>query len=112
MIKKLFIIVVMLSLIACFAAPAFCDDGPVTKLGRGIANMLTFPLEIPSQISRVNAVDGPVAAGTVGVLKGIGWALGRAGVGVYETATFMFPGHRNYKPVLTDPEYFLESSNL
>jgi len=111
MAKKMFLVVVVLSLIVISATPAFCD-GPVTKLGRGICNMATFPLEIPEQISRVNSSDGPLAASTVGVLKGFGWAVGRACVGVFETVTFIFPMPKNYEPVLKDPEYFLESSNF
>lgn len=111
MMRKLFVIAVVLSLIVSSASPAFCD-GPTTKLGRGICNMVTFPLEIPEQISRVNNSDGPFAAGTVGVIKGLGWAVGRACVGVYEVITFMFPMPKNYKPLMDDPEYFFENSNF
>ena len=111
MVKKLFFVAVVLSLIVSSATPVFCD-GPVTKLGRGICNMMTFPLEVPEQISRVNNSDGPFAASTVGVLKGFGWAIGRACVGVFEAATFMFPLPKNYEPVLKDPEYFLDTSNF
>ncbi len=109
--RRLFLAAVIISLFIVSATPAFCD-GPVTKLGRGICNMLTFPLEVPEQISRVNSSDGPFAASTVGVLKGLGWAVGRAFVGVYETITFAFPMPKNYEPVMTDPEYFLETSNF
>ena len=118
MMKRLFFAAVVLSLIVSSAPPAFCDEsntklnGPATKLGRGICNMLTFPLEIPEQISRVNNSDGPLAASTVGVLKGLGWAVGRACVGLFEAATFMVPGPKNYEPVLKDPEYFLDTSNF
>ncbi|MDO8536511.1 MAG: exosortase system-associated protein, TIGR04073 family [Candidatus Omnitrophota bacterium] len=118
MTKKLFLVAVILSIMVSLAMPAFCDesntklDGPLTKLGRGVCNIMTFPLEIPEQISRVNNSDGPFAASTVGVLKGFGWAIGRACVGVFETATFIFPCPKNYEPVLKDPEYFLETSNF
>lgn len=111
MVKRIFFAAVILSLIMSSATPAFCD-GATTKLGRGICNMVTFPLEVPEQISRVNNSDGPFAASTVGVLKGLGWAIGRACVGVFETATFMFPIPKNYEPLLKDPEYFLETSNF
>ena len=111
MMKKLFFAAVVLSLIVSSATPAFCN-GPVTKLGRGLCNMVTFPLEVPEQISRMNNSDGPFAASTVGVLKGLGWAVGRACVGVFEAATFIFPAPKNYEPILKDPEYFLESSNF
>ena len=118
MVKKLFFAAVVLSLIISSTTPAFCDEpftkmnGPLTKLGRGICNMATFPLEFPEQISRVNNADGPFAASTVGVLKGLGWMVGRACIGVYEAATFMVPFPKNYEPLLTDPEYFLEYSNF
>lgn len=111
MMKKLLLAAIIVLFVANLAAPVFCDT-PVTKLGRGLANMLTFPLEVPEQVSRVNNSDGPFAASTVGVLKGLGWAVGRVCVGVYETATFMLPYPKNYKAILRDPEYFLENSNF
>ena len=111
MMKKLFFAAVVLSLIVSSATPAFCN-GPVTKLGRGLCNMVTFPLEVPEQISRMNNSDGPFAACTVGVLKGLGWAVGRACVGVFEAATFMLPGSKDFAPILNDPEYFLDTSNF
>lgn len=110
MAKKLFATALILSSMIIWAVPSFCDT-PTTKLGRGLANVLTFPLEVPEQISRTNNSDGPFAATTVGVLKGFGWAVGRACVGLYEAATFMIPFPRDYKPILRDPEYFLETSN-
>lgn len=109
--RRLFLAAVVLSLVVSSAVPAFCD-GPTTKLGRGLCNMVTFPLEVPEQMSRVNNSDGAFAASTVGLLKGVGWAIGRACVGIFETATFMFPIPKNYEPMLKDPEYFLENSNL
>lgn len=118
MVRKLFSAAVVLSFIVSSAAPAFCDElntkleGPVTKLGRGLCNMVTFPLEFPEQISRTNNSDGPFAASTVGVLKGLGWMVGRACIGVYEAATFMFPLPKDYQPILRDPEYFLENSSF
>ncbi|MCX5668363.1 MAG: exosortase system-associated protein, TIGR04073 family [Candidatus Omnitrophica bacterium] len=118
MMKKLFFAAVVLSLIVSSATAAFCEepaeklDGPATKLGRGLCNIVTFPMEIPEQISRTNNSDGPFAAGTVGVLKGLGRGIIRACIGVFETATFFYPGAGHYGPILKDPEYFLESSNF
>ena len=74
--------------------------------------MVTFPLEVPEQMSRTNNSDGPFAGWTVGLLKGFGWAVGRACVGVYETVSFMMPYPKAYQPILKDPEYFLENSNF
>lgn len=111
MIKKVFLTVLISLFVISITAPAFCDT-PMTKFGRGLANMLTFPLEVPEQVSRVNNSDGPFAASTVGILKGLGWALGRVCVGIYETATFMIPFPKDYRAIMRDPEYFLETSNF
>ncbi len=111
MVKKAFLAVLISLFVISITVPAYCDN-PVTKLGRGLANVLTFPLEVPEQVSRVNNSDGPFAASTVGILKGLGWALGRVCVGIYETATFMIPFPKDYRAILRDPEYFLESSNF
>ncbi len=111
MVKKLFLAVLIALFVITLAVPGFCDD-PIKKLGRGLCNIITFPLEVPEQISRTNNSDGPFAASTVGVLKGLGWAVGRACVGAYEAATFLIPYPRDYQPVLRDPEYFLDTSNF
>ena len=97
-------------IIAAFAAPGYCDDA-VKKLGRGLCNIGTFPFEILLQSSRVNNSDGPLAAATWGLLKGLSMSVVRLGVGVYETVTFPIAGPNNYGPILTDPEFIFEDSN-
>ena len=96
--------------------PAACNDqtvcgDPLKKLGRGVCNAVTFPFEIPNQIQRTNNTDGPMAAYTWGVLKGVGMTALRAVVGVYEIVTFPFPFPEGYKPILTDPEFIFEDQN-
>ena len=107
MIKRFVSITLALLFLATLSGSAFCD-GATTKLGRGLANIVTSPMEVINQTTRTNATSGGIAAVTVGVLKGVGWTLGRAVVGVYETATFMLPWPNDYGPILRDPEYFLE----
>ena len=86
---------------------AYCDTA-LKKLGRGLCNVITSPFEIPEQTQRVNNSDGPMAAVTYGFLKGVVMTGVRAVVGVYEIATFPIPFPRQYKPILKDPEFFLE----
>jgi len=112
MVKKLLLIGLISLFVISQATPAFCINDPLSKLGRGLCNMVTFPLEVPEQTSRTNNSDGPFAASTVGILKGLGMAVGRACVGVYEVATFLIPYPKDYQPVLRDPEYFLETSSF
>ena len=128
--KKIFVCIVAFVCIASiiapvtFAGPCACAKQPCgnaqavekeifnndawKKLGRGACNMLTFPLELPSQVSKTNISDGPTAALTWGLLKGVGMTALRALVGVYETVTFPMPCPEGYKPILTDPEFFFE----
>ena len=98
-------------LIISLAAPAYCDD-PIKKLGRGICNVATCPLEVIEQMKRVNGTDGAFAAMTWGVLKGVAMTGLRAIVGVYEIATFPIPLPAQYKPILKDPEFFFEDFNF
>ena len=108
--KKLVLAGLILIFIFSMTAPAYCDDA-LKKLGRGISNTFTFPLEIIEQIKRVNNSDGAFAAMTYGVVKGIAMMGVRAAVGVYELATFPIPFPKNYKPILTNPEFFFEEQN-
>ncbi|MDD5496321.1 MAG: exosortase system-associated protein, TIGR04073 family, partial [Candidatus Omnitrophica bacterium] len=105
--KRALSIVLILTLLFGVTAPAFCDT-PLKKLGRGVCNIITSPLELFEQSKRVNNTDGPFAGMTYGVLKGLVMIVIRAGVGVYEMFTFPIPAPPDYKPILTDPEYMLE----
>jgi len=101
---------IVILFVMLFTAPGYCDD-KLKKLGRGICNSLTFPFEVPLQISRVNNTDGPMAAGSWGLLKGVGMAGVRLAAGLYEVVTFPFPMPENYGPILTDPEFMFEQEN-
>ena len=108
--KKVFLIGIIFLLLLAMSSQAYCQD-PLKKLGRGACNVVTFPFELPEQIQRVNNQDGPMAAWTYGLIKGIGMMGVRAMVGVYEVATFPIPLPKDYKPILTDPEFIFEDKN-
>ena len=111
MARRTILIGIIISLfVIAFAVPGYCDD-PIRKLGRGICNVTTFPLEMVKQTSDIANSDGPMAGATYGVLRGIGMMGARIIVGVYEIATFLVPVPPEYKPILTDPEFFLEEKN-
>ncbi|MGB3114118.1 MAG: exosortase system-associated protein, TIGR04073 family [Candidatus Omnitrophota bacterium] len=82
---------------------------PIEKLGRGIANVLTCPFELSKGMGDADEEKGIFAAYTWGVLQGTVNIVKRAVVGVYEIVTFPIPLPKDYEPILTDPEYFLES---
>ena len=101
---------IVLLVLSMTASIAYCDDA-LKKLGRGLANCITFPFEIFEQIKKTNLSDGPIAGWTWGLLKGVGMTGVRAVVGVYEVATFPVPLPKNYEPILKDPEFFAEDMN-
>ncbi|MFH1790758.1 MAG: exosortase system-associated protein, TIGR04073 family [Candidatus Omnitrophota bacterium] len=105
--KGLVIAVAIIFMAACLTETSFAANNMIKKLGRGIANVGTCPLEVFKGISDANDEDGFCAAITWGVLQGICKTVLRAGVGVYEIVTFPIPMPKDYDPILTDPEFFL-----
>ncbi len=105
--RAILILLAALLLTAAFTAPAYCND-PGKKLGRGICNMFTFPLEFYTQFADVNNDFGLFAGVTWGIIKGVGMSAVRLVVGAYEVATFPIPIPRDYMPILTEPEFYGE----
>ena len=103
---------VLLAIIFILSVPAaHAENGPVKKLGRGLANVVTCPFEIFKGMGDANAKDGIFAGLTWGVLKGTVDTVKRGVVGVYEMATFPVPIPADYDPILEDPEFFLEKKD-
>jgi len=107
--SKFLRVLVAAMIIMSFAGAACADDNMLTKLGRGVANVFTSPLEIPKDIGQTSRDDGPMAGFTVGVLKGVFNTVKRAVVGAFEIVSFPIPVPADYAPILDDPEYFLKS---
>ncbi len=103
--RRIVVLAVSAALVFSFAGAVYAD-GPLKKLGRGIANLVTCPLELPTGIGRAATEDGAIAAFTWGILKGTFNIVKRAGVGAYEIITFPVPFPADYKPILDDPEFF------
>ena len=104
--KKIVMACLVFLLIASLAGPGYCD-GPIKKLGRGVWNGITWPLELPNRITEANRRSGAMHAATYGVLEGVCLMIGRACAGFWEIVTFPFPIPEEYQPILKDPEYFL-----
>ncbi|RFC42726.1 MAG: hypothetical protein DVB28_001751 [Verrucomicrobia bacterium] len=79
-------------------------QGPIRKLGRGVANMTSGITEVYDSMDQVNETDGNAAFLSFGLIRGVARTLTRFGVGVYEVVTFPFPTTRgSYDPVLRLP---------
>ena len=106
--KKILIFAVIVAvLFVSQASFAFDIDGPIRKLSRGGANILTCIIELPKNIGEVNYEDGPIAALTYGLAKGLYRTGLRGVVGIYELVTAPIPFPANYAPIINDPEFFL-----
>ena len=104
--KKILALMLIITILSISGASY--ADTMLKKLGRGIANIATCPIEIIYRIGEANTEDGPFAAFTWGVINGVYRTALRAVVGVYEVATFPIPFPAHYEPVIDDPEFFLE----
>ena len=87
---------------------AFADN-PLIKLGRGIENIATSPVEYPLQYDMLNKQGKSVAVTAVaGTLQGTFWTAFRMVGGAVETLTFFLPIPDHYAPLL-HPETPLQS---
>lgn len=75
-----------------------------TKLNRGILNILTGWVEVPRQILKAGHDKAWWAAVPVGLPSGAMMALGRTGVGAFETVFFFVPIGEDYDAIL-EPAY-------
>jgi len=111
LMKKWFYIVVSLAITcSAFQTPAIAaadldPDEWTDKLGRGVLNFFTSPLEIPRNISNTSETKGAPTGWTVGLIKGFAKTIVRAGVGIIETLTFPFDFPDEDKAPLIQPEF-------
>ena len=77
----------------------------LTKLGRGLANVLSGWAEIPKEIYE-RSKDSETLGGIVftAPVVGVAKAVGRTAVGFFEVVTFFLPIPEDYGP-LVEPEF-------
>ncbi|MBI2093234.1 MAG: exosortase system-associated protein, TIGR04073 family [Candidatus Omnitrophica bacterium] len=103
--------VIFLSLCFSFATPTFAEeahssylDKTMRKLGRGAANVVTFPLELIRTPELIGRKEGYVAAMSAGLAQGLGHALLRGATAIMDVATFYMPFPGDFQP-LVQPEF-------
>ena len=107
--KKCILLVLTVSLLTSFPLLSYAQDSsdrpnlskPFMKLGRGIVNVISSPLEIPNQMyllsdhanqnSKYRIKTGAVAI--EGFFIGIVYTFWRLGAGAYDFFTFPFPDY-------------------
>lgn len=120
--KKLFVMSLVMLFVVSFTSSAFALEWSKTeetnhhlmwyKFKRGCANIFTSPAEIPKQIkSEVMDTQGHVGIKSIaalgGTAKGLTYALGRLGSGLWDVVSFNLAVPRNYEPIVK-PEYICE----
>jgi putative exosortase-associated protein (TIGR04073 family) len=85
--------------------PKSYTDGVTRKLGRGIANILTAPMELVRKPSLTQHREGGVAGLTIGVAQGIKAMFMRGGAGFVETFTCAVPFPDSRFQPLVQPEF-------
>lgn len=79
-------------------------EGSSRKLGRGISNAITFPLELVRTPTLVGRREGYLAALSVGMVQGTVRTVLRGLTGLFELATFYAEIPKNFEPLMK-PEF-------
>jgi putative exosortase-associated protein (TIGR04073 family) len=73
---------------------------PGEKLHRGINNTATGWLEAPVTVDKFNRERNLFEAVTTGATRGVGLAIARTGVGIYEIFSSPFAAPERYEPLM------------
>ena len=107
--RKALIILLACAVVVSFVAPSFAEmPRQITKLGRGVANVISSPLEIGKQITKEwRSADSKQLAFFGGLFKGLGYTFKRLGSGLVDIVTFPIKLKDDYEPIMK-PEYVFD----
>ena len=97
--------------LVCFStAPTASADDAVRKFGRGVSNLMWGWTDFFLTVHQEDKLNGPFAAYSYGVVKGVYKTVGRGVIGAYETGFFYLPYPDAYWPIIK-PEFPLDTFN-
>ena len=96
--------------ISAAAKESAAGNDLLRKLGRGIANVATCPLELIRTPELVGRRDGYLAGMSVGILQGAFRTIARGLVGAFEVFTFYSERPNHYAPIM-QPEFVWSHGN-
>ncbi|MBZ0167757.1 MAG: exosortase system-associated protein, TIGR04073 family [Candidatus Omnitrophica bacterium] len=105
--------IIMAMVILTWVPSAHAENNPGAKLGRGIVNIVTAPVEIPKQ-TRAYWIEGAQLTDHILIWAGCGTVWGliqtvkRAGSGVWDIVSFPFDKPADFEPLLS-PDYVFEN---
>ena len=96
---------VMLTLLSAQAEASVVEkmdsNKALEKFSRGVTNVVTSPGEFVNQVPpAMEQIPDYLTGFIMSLGRGLGYTLLRAGSGIYDIATFPFPGKTNYKPIM------------
>ncbi|MBI5686570.1 MAG: exosortase system-associated protein, TIGR04073 family [Verrucomicrobia bacterium] len=110
--RSCFLVGGLVAVLACLSsAPNASADDALRRFGRGLSNLVWGWTDVPLTMHQEDAMNGPAAAVTYGVVKGVAKLVSRTAVGVYEAGFFYLPFPDAYWPIIK-PEFPLEQYNL
>ena len=80
------------------------SNGIMRKLGRGLTNVVTCPLELIRQPYLQSQQDGALGGTVIGLVKGIGWTVARGAAGIYDAITFPIETPKGFRSPI-HPEF-------
>jgi putative exosortase-associated protein (TIGR04073 family) len=100
--RRIFLVAVT-AVIFLHAGTALAGN-PLTKLGRGLTNIVFSFMEFPTNIQKAADRKGTASGFFEGVAAGTYYMVGRTLAGVYDVVTFLIPLPAGYKAVMK-PDY-------
>lgn len=85
-------------------AEAEYDDNAVSKLTRGLANVVSAPVELGYFYYNYALEGNPFMTLVAGTFYGVSYTLGRTLVGLYEIVSFPCAFPNQYGPII-EPDY-------
>lgn len=79
---------------------SYAENDAVTKLSRGVVNIVTSPLEFITQYMVLEEDHNTAVSVLGGVVYGAGYTVTRILAGAYEVITFPIPYPSAYEPVM------------
>lgn len=89
-----------------FAVQPVFAANPLTKLGRGLTNIVFSPFEYFTNIQKAADRRGAVSGAFEGLLAGTYYMVGRILAGAYDVVTFPVPAPKDYAAIMKPDTVF------
>ncbi len=103
--RKILLSYVMATALFMTVSPALAGN-PLTKLGRGLTNIVFSPFEYFTNTQKAGDRRGVLSGAFEGLLAGTYYMVGRILTGAYDVVTFPIPAPEGYEAVMKPDTVF------